>query len=328
MNFNLNNSKVDTALPHPEYFTEEQRETKIAQRRFKTRLIMRSLGVLVTSFAGVFSILFVVVTWPVVPKQIGYYMQQIAGTADDQVEAAPINFVPINTDPAADTDGDGFTDGEELAAGFDPRNPAPVKLDTDGDGIKDDVERSFYGTDPNSSDSDGDGDLDLAEIINGFSPIRPSNYGEWVEEHTTATIRIPRIKVEAPVVWNLNPDDIEKDLERGVVHYPGTGSPGDNNNTVITGHSSQWSWTGGKWGTAFVLLDKLKPGDKIYIDYTGKTFVYEVNGREITNPFDTKNFAATPEARLTLMTCWPIGSNSMRLYVKAKLVGTQAIGAQ
>src|SRR3990170_3779126 len=186
MHFSSSTKIVDRALPVPEYFDWQAQEEKTQARHWKTRIVLRSLGVLVTSFVAVFSILFVIVTWPVVPKQIGYYLQEMAGTSDDVAEAAPIEFLPISTDPTADTDGDGYTDGIEIAAGFDPRNAAPVKLDTDGDGIKDEVERTFYGTDPSKGDTDDDGQPDLAEIINGLSPLRPSNYAEWVEARTQA----------------------------------------------------------------------------------------------------------------------------------------------
>ncbi len=74
-----------------------------------------------------------------------------------------------NTDPnEADTDGDGYTDGEEVKAGYDPLGPG--KLDSDNDGFPDPDERAF-GTDPYDPDTDGDGYEDGAEIDNGFNPL-------------------------------------------------------------------------------------------------------------------------------------------------------------
>lgn len=74
-----------------------------------------------------------------------------------------------NTDPAlADTDKDGFKDGEEVRAGYDPLGPG--KLDTDNDGFPDPDERSF-GSDPANPDTDGDGYNDGAEIKNGYNPL-------------------------------------------------------------------------------------------------------------------------------------------------------------
>ena len=76
------------------------------------------------------------------------------------------------TDPDnADTDGDGFSDSEEVRAGFDPLGEG--KLDTDNDGFPDPDEREF-GTDPFNPGTDGDGFSDGEEIENGFNPLIPS----------------------------------------------------------------------------------------------------------------------------------------------------------
>jgi hypothetical protein len=77
------------------------------------------------------------------------------------------------TDPAkVDTDEDGFTDGEEVRAGYDPL-VAGGKLDSDNDGFPDPDERAF-GSDPFNPDTDGDGFSDGDEIDNGFNPLIPS----------------------------------------------------------------------------------------------------------------------------------------------------------
>lgn len=91
---------------------------------------------------------------------------------DDQdgLTAAEERF--YGTDPdVADTDGDGFNDGEEVRAGYDPLGPG--KLDSDNDGFPDPDEREF-GTDPFNPDTDADGYSDGDEIENGFNPLIPS----------------------------------------------------------------------------------------------------------------------------------------------------------
>ena len=73
---------------------------------------------------------------------------------------------------AADTDGDGHEDGEELANGFSPFNPEPVAIedsDMDGDGLSDYWEIQFN-TDPFSVDTDGDGYNDFMEVDAAYSP--------------------------------------------------------------------------------------------------------------------------------------------------------------
>jgi len=81
------------------------------------------------------------------------------------------------TDPYnADTDGDSYSDFEEINTGFSPHNPKAVKLsdsDLDNDGLSDAWEIKFK-TDPTKSDTDGDGFKDGDEVEYGFDPTRDS----------------------------------------------------------------------------------------------------------------------------------------------------------
>ena len=64
------------------------------------------------------------------------------------------------TDPTGvDTDIDGLRDGEEINRGTDP-----TAADTDGDGLSDRAEIDEYGTNPREADTDGDGLSDSEEI--------------------------------------------------------------------------------------------------------------------------------------------------------------------
>ncbi|MFO0704349.1 MAG: sortase [Candidatus Andersenbacteria bacterium] len=290
------------------------------------KTVARSLGILLVSFILVFASLYTLFTWPLVKIRGTFFVQKLFQNEQTVEAAAQVPTTAlVASGSAKDSDNDGYTDQEELAAGYDPYSKQPIKLDTDNDGIKDEVERTFYGTDPYKTDSDSDGFTDLAEIVNGYSPLRPANYAEWITARTTATISIPSIKVKAPVVWSKNPDDIESDLDRGVIKYPGTANPGEGNNTVITGHSSFWSWKDAKYGTIFALIDQLKKGDKVFVAYTGTTYIYEVASTDIKDPYDLSHFAATEDDQLTLVTCYPPGSTAKRYYVLAKLIGEQPI---
>ncbi|MFM7731191.1 MAG: Ig-like domain-containing protein, partial [Flavobacteriales bacterium] len=81
-----------------------------------------------------------------------------------------------NTNP--DTDGDGYTDGEEVTNGSDPLDPcSPDGLtiptnDCDNDGLTN-ADESGFGTDPTNPDTDADGINDGDEVNNGSNPVDP-----------------------------------------------------------------------------------------------------------------------------------------------------------
>lgn len=81
------------------------------------------------------------------------------------------------TDPNnADTDGDGYSDWQELNAGFSPHNPLKVSLqdnDQDGDGLSDYFELRFH-TNLLNPDTDGDSYLDGEEVDNAYDPLSTS----------------------------------------------------------------------------------------------------------------------------------------------------------
>lgn len=80
------------------------------------------------------------------------------------------------TDPQnADTDKDGFTDGAEIASGHSPHAPKKKlhEHDYDGDKLNDLLELAFT-TDMGKADTDDDGHPDYNEVMHGYSPLDPS----------------------------------------------------------------------------------------------------------------------------------------------------------
>ena len=78
------------------------------------------------------------------------------------------------TDPnLADTDGDGYLDGEEIQADYSPHIGYGKRLhefDYDKDGLNDWLER-WFGSDLGKIDTDEDGISDFDEVMSGFSPV-------------------------------------------------------------------------------------------------------------------------------------------------------------
>ena len=92
------------------------------------------------------------------------------GTPDDLDSSPTDSCVPDNSAATCDTDGDGVSDGDEIAQGTDP-----TVTDSDGDGISDADEAGDTDGDgiPDSAeiDSDNDGIADIVEI--GGNPNQP-----------------------------------------------------------------------------------------------------------------------------------------------------------
>jgi LPXTG-site transpeptidase (sortase) family protein len=224
-----------------------------------------------------------------------------------------------------DTDNDGFTDGNEVSLKLNPAGEGslleskikPSEDDPDADGLSSSTEKLF-GTDPNKKDSDGDGFDDFKELSDGYDPTGVGLIQAMVE--------IPSLAVSAPIVWSQIEQEaaIQHDLESGIVHYPGTTFPGLRGNSYMTGHSSYYTWSSSSYKTIFKDLGKLEPGNKILIKLnfangTVAELTYRVTSNEVVETSDPRLFREYEGFELTLVTCWPIGTDWKRVMVKAEM---------
>jgi LPXTG-site transpeptidase (sortase) family protein len=140
-----------------------------------------------------------------------------------------------------------------------------------------------------------------------------------VATSNTPEVIIPKINVEIPVVYDLNTineNEIDKALERGVVHYATTADPGQNGNVVVVGHSSNNIFNPGKYKFAFVLLSRMEKGDTFYLQKDGKRYTYQVFEKKIVKPSEVSVLQANEkQATATLITCDPPGTSTNRLVV-------------
>lgn len=142
-------------------------------------------------------------------------------------------------------------------------------------------------------------------------------------------IVIPKINVEIPVVFDEPSVDeraVQTALERGVVHYANTASPGQNGNIVIVGHSSNNIFNKGKYKFAFVLLSKLDTNDTFSLQKDGRRYTYRIYEKKIIKPTDLSVLQAQARpASATLITCDPPGTSVNRLVVIAEQISPDPI---
>ncbi len=123
-------------------------------------------------------------------------------------------------------------------------------------------------------------------------------------------IRIPAIGVDAPIVMG---DDWEQ-LKKGVGQHIGSANPGQPGNIVLSAHNDIY-------GEIFRDLDKLQPGDKIYIHTQSRVYTYVVTEIHIVEPTDVQWMLPTEEPVATLISCYPYMVDNQRIVVRARLAG-------
>ena len=136
-------------------------------------------------------------------------------------------------------------------------------------------------------------------------------------------IIIPKINVDAPVVYGAAPDvqSQRKAMENGVAHFAVSGAsalPGQAGNVVLAGHSSNDAFAAGGYKFIFAQNEKLQKDDVIYLNYEGKRYTYKITGSEVVKPNEvTKIQTGTQKPMLTLVSCVPVGTADKRLLVYA-----------
>lgn len=135
-------------------------------------------------------------------------------------------------------------------------------------------------------------------------------------------VKIPVLNIDAPITWRVNnvPAEVSLGLESGLIHINGTALPGEKGNIYVTGHSSNYIWAKGEYNSIFATLDQLIVGDLIYVKFSGETYVYKVTGQRVVVPTDLSVFGQSDQSKLTLVTCWPIGTSLKRLVVETKQI--------
>jgi sortase A len=163
------------------------------------------------------------------------------------------------------------------------------------------------------------GNLTLRELTQGISSKPASVAGlpspptPSIEGRLFGRVEIPRLGISVVAFEGTN----DGTLGLGVGHMIGTANPGQNGNLVLAAHRD----------TYFRPLRNVRKGDEIKITGAGGTFRYAVESTKIVQPTDIAVVNPTPDATITLITCYPfyyVGDAPERFIVKGKLIGAGA----
>lgn len=104
--------------------------------------------------------------------------------------------------------------------------------------------------------------------------------------------------------------------------FPERGDPEKGGNFILAGHRFEIGLTPGetKRRSPFYHIDMLMQGDKIYADFNGKRYMYEVADRFKVKPDQTEIEAPSNDPKMTLYTCTFRGSADGREVITARLV--------
>ncbi|RBP90505.1 sortase A [Cytobacillus firmus] len=140
------------------------------------------------------------------------------------------------------------------------------------------------------------------------------------EQHSLYTVRpkmgedmgvlsIPRISAQLPIFHGTDEDELEK----GVGHYAGSVLPGEEDNSVLSGHRD----------TVFRKLGEVEIGDLLVVNTSAGEFTYKVRKIRIVDADDRTVIVPKPRATLTVTTCYPfdfIGDAPQRYILIGDLV--------
>lgn len=138
---------------------------------------------------------------------------------------------------------------------------------------------------------------------------------------------VPVVQVSDDKLLNQDYEGLEKEIQdqllKGVVHYPGTAEPGEVGNAFFTAHSSNYPWITSAYNTTFALLGQLVVGDKVTAYWEGQKYIYQVYDIKVVAPKDTwvlQQSGNEYESIMTLMTCTPVGTSLNRLIIRAQQI--------
>lgn len=130
-------------------------------------------------------------------------------------------------------------------------------------------------------------------------------------------VEIPKINTYLPIYHGTEAETLEK----GTGHLIGSSLPigGESSHSVITGHSGLASQR------MFTDLEQLQEGDVFYLHILDEVLAYQIFDTEPVLPHNTSRLSIMQgEDFCTLITCYPTGINTHRLFVQGTRIPYEA----
>jgi sortase A len=155
-----------------------------------------------------------------------------------------------------------------------------------------------------------------------YMPTTAKVWNTPVPHHTSQLkedrVYIPKLKLN--LSYKTGGEDV---LLHNLWHrYPERGDPKKGGNFILAGHRFSMAVTPGETAQRSPLyhVDALVIGDKIYVDFEGMRYLYEVTDRFKVRPDQAEIEDESTIPKMTLYTCTFQGSNDGREVVIAKLI--------
>ena len=147
----------------------------------------------------------------------------------------------------------------------------------------------------------------------------------------TDRLVVPSINIDVPLNLSQYKDsedftkwNFDEELKHWVVLYPTTPVPWNDWNTLIFGHTSLefWNIEENPYGNVFVNIPKLEVWNEIKVIWKWKLYTYKVIEKVVKNPkqVNIEYLKYQDDNYVTLMGCYPIGTDKQRIMVIGKLI--------
>ncbi|MBU0727187.1 sortase [Patescibacteria group bacterium] len=165
---------------------------------------------------------------------------------------------------------------------------------------------------------------EFVEIIYRLQYVLNTGLPEFIasRQPTSAEykVTIPKLNIVNIDIFSADPNNGDAALDvlkNGLGHYLST--PDEDKKVVLFGHSSGYSWDNSAYKTVLRQIDQLNNGDKIYINYRERGYIYEIYKSEIIPATEDQQIVENQFSdELALYTCWPPDRIDYRYVVYGK----------